>query len=466
MSRFNGELPDGWRWSTLGAEFKWGSGGTPKSTVPAYYDGGIPWAVIGDLNDGVVRATARTISDEGLRNSSAKWIDEGAILIAMYGSIGKLGIAGNALTTNQAIAFTKPETVNPRYLFWYLRSIRSELTSLGKGGTQSNISQTVIKSIPFPVAPCEVQDRIVEEIETQLARLDDAVASLQRARARLKRYRASVLKAACEGRLVPTEAELAQQEGRDYEPASVLLDRIKADRESSANGKRRKSKKAAPLDRSRMPELPGGWAWAKIAEIADVGTGATPLRSNKAFYDGGSVPWVTSGALNDDRVTEAREYVTSKALDETNLTLFPSGTLLIAMYGEGKTRGKCSELAIEAATNQAIAAVVFDEASRPLKAMVKLFLASSYEDMRRAASGGVQPNLNLSIIKNIGVPIPPLCEQERIVEEAERRLTILDQVESAVGRNLKRAETLRQSVLRSAFSGRRLQVEQVAENLA
>src|SRR5690606_21179918 len=159
------------------------------------------------------------------------------------------------------------------------RAQRNALVSLGKGGTQQNISQTVIKSFPFVLAPVPEQRRIVAEIEKQFTRLDAAVAALERARANLKRYRASVLAAACEGRLVPTEAELARQEGRDYEPASALLDRILAERRARweadelakmhARGKppkndawKSKYKEPAAPDTNGLPELPEGWEWA------------------------------------------------------------------------------------------------------------------------------------------------------------------------------------------------------------
>ncbi|MGH2810736.1 MAG: restriction endonuclease subunit S, partial [Actinomycetota bacterium] len=101
-------LHSAWGWSTLGEVAIWGSGGTPKRTVPGYFGGNIPWLIIGDLTDGPVAAAATSITEEGLQNSSAKWVEPGSILLAMYGSIGKLGIAETRLTTNQAIAFAVP----------------------------------------------------------------------------------------------------------------------------------------------------------------------------------------------------------------------------------------------------------------------------------------------------------------------------------------------------------------------
>lgn len=164
-----------------------------------------------------------------------------------------------------------------------------------------------------------------------------------------------------------------------------------------------------------MPELPAGWCWTNVDQLGDVGTGATPKRGKADYYEGGTIPWVTSGAVGDSFVREASEFVTEKAIAESNLTLYPTGTLLVAMYGEGKTRGKCSELLIEATTNQALAAI---EPYVSIKAYLKVFLLMNYEETRKAASGGVQPNLNLSLIRSIAVPLPPLTEQLRIQSSA------------------------------------------------
>ena len=163
---------------------------------------------------------------------------------------------------------------------------------------------------------------------------------------------------------------------------------------------------------------------------------------------------VTSGALNKPFVDDAEEFITPLALRDTNAKLFPKGTLLVAMYGEGKTRGKASELRIDAATNQACAALVFDSDRAILKRFVKVFLEKNYDDIRLLSSGGVQPNLNLSLVKATVVPIPPLSEQQRIAAEVERRLSVVDEVEAGVQQQLRRAERLRQAILKRAFAGK------------
>ena len=156
----------------------------------------------------------------------------------------------------------------------------------------------------------------------------------------------------------------------------------------------------------------------------------------------------TSGVANGDYVDKASEFVTQRALAETNLTLYPIGTLLIAMYGEGKTRGKCAELRIPATTNQALAAL---QVNVQVRAYVRHFLELNYEEMRKVAAGGVQPNLNLSLVRAVAIPLPPVSEQARIVAEIDRRLSLVRGVETEVDNNLKRAQSLRQATLATAF---------------
>jgi type I restriction enzyme, S subunit len=194
-------IPLGWKLMKLGELADWGSGGTPNSNNPEYYNGNIPWIIIGDLNDGNIYSSSKRISQLGLQNSSAKLVPIDNVLVAMYGSIGKLGINRIPLATNQAIAFTKRikhDTYN-KYLFYYLLSIRNFLFELGKGGTQKNISQTILKEVKIPVPPIETQFKIVSKIEELFSELDKAVESLKTAQQQLKVYRQAVLKAAFEG---------------------------------------------------------------------------------------------------------------------------------------------------------------------------------------------------------------------------------------------------------------------------
>ena len=179
------------------------------------------------------------------------------------------------------------------------------------GTTRPKLTQAALNSIPIPLPPLAEQRRIVAEIERHFTRLDASVAALRRAQANLKRYRASVLKDACEGRLVPTEAELACSEGREYEPAGVLLERILAERRArweSQEKKRGKYKEPSAPDTSALPELPDGWVWATVEQLSSRIQYGT---SNKADTDASGVPVLRMGNIQDG------------ALDFTDLKYLP-----------------------------------------------------------------------------------------------------------------------------------------------
>ncbi len=357
------------------------------------------------------------------------------------------------IASTEWIVFPEKNDVHSEFLCYYLQQevVRDFLAAnaSGVGGSLTRVKPSTLKGFPFRYPSLHQQRAIVDALETQLSRLEAGVSALKRAQANLKRYRAAVLKAACEGKLVPQEADLARTENRDYESGEQLLTNILYDRQKAHKGRGVYKEPEGPVTKSGHP-LPHGWVATCVGQICVVGTGATPKRGTPEFYEGGTIPWVTSAALNRLFVDSADELVTRAALSKTNLSIYPPGTLLVAMYGEGRTRGKCSELTISATTNQAIAALQTSQLIRPY---LKLCLLNQYEDMRRAASGGVQPNLNLSLVREIPIPLPPLAEQKRIVAEVERRLSVVDQLEATVEANLKRAARLRQSILAAAFRG-------------
>lgn len=219
----------------------------------------------------------------------------------------------------------------------------------------------------------------------------------------------TILQLAVRGLLVP-------QDPTD-EPASVLLQKIRTEKDHLiAQGKIKRDKPLPPITAEKKPfELPQGWEWVTIDTLASVGTGTTPSRDNASFFDGGAIPWVTSGETGQPFIRQTEQHVTDAALAQTSLTIYPVGTLVVAMYGQGKTRGQISELCIPATTNQACAAIVLVEPSSAHKDYVKLVFEKSYDEIRELSAGGAQPNLNVGKVKATLIPLPPLDEQNRIV---------------------------------------------------
>jgi type I restriction enzyme S subunit len=221
------DLPVGWASIELIDAGFWGSGGTPSRKNPRYYENGhIPWLVIGDLNDQPVEEFSTSITELGLIDSSAKLIPTGSLLVAMYGSIGKLGITTFPCTTNQAIAFCIPdeELVALRYLFHALANAKPELIAKGQGGAQQNISQGILKEHLIPLAPLNEQHRIVAKLDTTLAAVEACRQRLDGVAAILKRFRQAVLAAATLGELT---REWREERGIEVAPTISLREIIK-----------------------------------------------------------------------------------------------------------------------------------------------------------------------------------------------------------------------------------------------
>lgn len=261
--------------------------------------------------------------------------------------------------------------------------------------------------------------------------------------------RKAILQAAVQGKLVP--------QNKNDEPASELLKRIQAEKIALIkNGKLKKEKPLPPIAEDEIPyDLPDGWVWCRLNESAIIATGSTPLKSDATYYHG-NIPWIMSASTNEDFITSADVFVTPKAIAENHLTINPAGTLVMAMYGQGKTRGQVSELTIEAATNQACATICTIIPAG--KRYIKIYLKKMYFEIRELAEGGAQPNLNLLKIKCCLVPMPPLAEQQRIVAKVDKLMAMCDELESAEKEldalEDRFAEYLPKSILQAAVRGK------------
>ncbi len=305
-----------------------------------------------------------------------------------------------------------------------------------------------------------VDATIVSKIEQLFSDLDNGIENFKKAQAQLKRYRQSVLKNACEGNLVSTEAELARAEGRDYEPADMLLARILKERREKWNGKGKYKELAAP-DNTELPELPEGWVWSIFGLVFNVYVGATPSRKRQDYWCG-QIPWVSSGEVAFCKIYQTNETITDIGLANSSTVVHPPGTVLLGMIGEGKTRGQAAILEIDACNNQNSAAIRVSEIGLPPE-YIFYFLEGEYEHTRTMGSGNNQQALNKSRVQSMFFPLPPLAEQRRIVAEVERLLSVCDNMEATIAESLQKAEVLRQSILKKAFEGKLLNEKELEE---
>ena len=197
------KLPKGWKWARLGDVCDTTSGGTPSRGITTYYGGGIPWVKSGELTDGSVFHTSETITQAGLKNSSAKLFHAGTLLIALYGAtVGKLGILQMEAATNQAVCAIFPsELVIRDFLFFYLFNCREALLEISFGGAQPNISQNIIRDLKIPLPPLPEQKRIVAILTDRLSTIDKARAATEAQLKAVKALPAAYLRQAFDGEL-------------------------------------------------------------------------------------------------------------------------------------------------------------------------------------------------------------------------------------------------------------------------
>ncbi len=307
----------------------------------------------------------------------------------------------------------------------------------------------------FPLPPIAEQERIVAAIESYFTRLDDAVATLSRVERNLKRYRASVLKSAVEGRLVPTEAALAKQEGRDYEPASVLLERILTERRRrwTESGKKGKYEEPAPPDTTGLPALPEGWCWTTVEQIGRIESGQTPNGIVDALVAEGDIPWFRVGDMNtsgnEKFMTQCGSWLKTVDAEQMKIHVRPVGTIIFPKRGGAIATNKKRRLKYPSAYDLNTMGVVPDESVAEY-----LWLWFAQVDLATLSDGSNVPQINNSDISPLCVPVPPIAEQKRIITAVDDLVSVADAARSTVDLSHTRAVRLRQAILKWAFEGK------------
>lgn len=335
--------------------------------------------------------------------------------------------------------------------------VKSQIQLITKGVAQMKVSLGRFSTLAIPLPPLPIQHRIVAEIEKQFTRLDAGVAALRRVQANLKRYRAAVLKAACEGKLVPTEAALQETEGRrqkGFETGAQLLQRILAERRKNWTGRGPYKEPAAP-DTANLPELPDGWVWVTIDALAFVTKLAGFEYTKFVKYDpegDSAVIKAENAGLYGFKRTEFSKVKSSTVAHLTRSRVIAGDLLMVFVGSVGNVARVPDDQDYFLGPNIAMIRI---QATAANPAYIEKFLQSPFG--RELTFGFVkavtQPSLSMGTIRMIPVALPPLIEQTRIVAEVERRLSVVEELEAVVTANLQRAKRLRQSILQKAFTG-------------
>ena len=402
------EIPENWCWTSLSSVAEWGSGGTPSRKNPDYYEGNIPWIKTGELDDGYIFDSEEKITEDAVAHSSAKLFPTGSVLVAMYGAtIGKTAILGIPATTNQACACARcNDSLDNKYLFYYLRSQKYSFIAKGKGGAQPNISQDIIKSYPIPLPPLAEQKRIVEQIDNLFAKLDEA-----------------------------REKSISVLESFDTNRSAILYAAFSGELSKTWREKNKVAKET--------------WKEMTVGDIGDVVTGSTPSTKNSEYY-GGDIPFIKPTELNQGKnVCTAADYLTELGRDVSRPVR--KGSTCVCCIGA--TISKCGMLQVDAVTNQQINTIVPHDFM--LDEYVYYYCSSDLfkNILIENASATTLPIINKSRMSQLPVRVPDIEEQKYIVEKLNDLLQKQDEAKRLAGGVVEKIDLIKKSILAKAFRG-------------
>lgn len=430
------EIPSGWEWCRMRSIGDWGAGATPAKGNSSYYGGDILWLRTGELNNGIVFDTDIKITEKALKECSLRLNKIGDVLIAMYGAtIGKVAIAGSEMTTNQACCACTPIGIFNYFLFYFLMGSQSDFIKKGEGGAQPNISREKLIAHLMPIPPISEQFRIVERIKELLLlaeKYSDSQISLNKLNVELLgRLKKSILQEAIQGKLVP-------QDPND-EPASVLLQRIKEEKQRLV--KEGKLKKKDIVDSiiykgddnkyyeqigknliditDEIPfEIPNNWVWTRLSNVANIYTGNSISETEKKakytnvvgrYYIGTKDVGFDNKIFYNNGIAIPRKY-------EQEFRIAPKHSILMCIEG-GSAGRKIAILNQDVCFGNKLCCF---SPFAGIERYIYYYLQSpSFIDMFNGNKTGIIGGVSIAKVKRILIPLPPQPELERIVAKID-----------------------------------------------
>ena len=366
-----------WKEKTIGElSIRVSSGLTPLKSNKEFWENPIiPWLKTDQLGEKYIFDTNTKISKEALEQTSLRIYPENTISIAMYGegkTRGNLSIIKAPMTTNQACCNIELDSklADVEYVYYYLKTQYDALRKLSSG-VRKNLNSNDIKNYKIYIPESVRFQRSIVKILTSL---DNKISVNNQINQELE----AMAKTLYDYWFV--QFDFPDQNGKPYK---------------SSGGK-------MVYHPELKREIPEGWGVEKIENIAQTGSGGTPKSTNVSYYSNGEIPWINSGELEQTVITSTSNFITEEGLNNSSAKLFPSGTILVAMYGA--TAGKVSFLTFEASTNQAICAITLTDIR--MRYYLKNVIEDLYQYLVKLSTGSARDNLSQDMIKNIKVVIP------------------------------------------------------------
>ena len=396
-------MKDGWKMKKLGEVclFENGDRGENYPSKSVQTTSGVPFINAGHLTDfGIDYQTLNFIPRERFDLLGNGKIRKNDILFCLRGSLGKFACVGKlsegAIASSLVIVRPCKSVLKSYVLAYFQSDLCAEMISKFKNGAaQPNLSAGNLKEFKIPLPALPEQQRIV-------AILDEAFEGIATAKANAD---------------------------KNLKNARQLF-------ESHLN--------------SVFSQRGEGWVEKRLGQVCQTGAGGTPLKSKKAYYEGGTIPWLLSGEVSQGQIHKAKHFISQQGLENSSAKIFPKNTVLVAMYGA--TAGQVGILKFEASTNQAVCGILPND--RFVPEYLFYFFLSQKDSLVAQAAGNAQPNISQLKIKNTAVPILSLSEQQEIVERFDFLRNQTQRLESIYQKKIEALDALKKSILQKAFSGK------------
>ena len=389
-----GQVPEHWDVPRLKNAFRRIVGGsTPSSAEASFWEGDVVWITPADVSKAErLRTSLRRITLEGLKSCSSELVPPGSIVVTSRAPVGNVAIADVELCTNQGCKalVVSDHNLIPSFGFAVLRSLKNELQSLASGTTFSEISTSRLAAVSMPLPPLPEQAAIVRFLDHADRRIRRYIRAKQKLIKLLEEQKQAIIHRAVTRGLDP----------------NVLL---------------------KPSGVEWLGEVPEHWGIWQIGHFAHVGNGSTPSRSNPGYWIRGHYPWLNSSSVHRTPINIADQFVTHLALQQCHLPHVPSGSVLVAITGQGKTRGTAAVLQVEATINQHIAFITPRKGTASAE-FLQLFLTGAYTELRRISedSGSTKGALTCTDIKRFRIVLPPPNEQVELVSKLRQETRRID----------------------------------------
>lgn len=448
--------PDNWAVTELQELGEWKTGSTPRRSTDEYWGGDILWVSPKDMKTDRIDDTQDRMTEKALEETNSKLIPPGSIVVVTRSGILEhsfpVAVTEKPVTINQDLkAFIPGGRLDERYAYYFLRANELDIlkTCTKDGTTVASINSDSLYAYEIPIPPLAHQERIVAKIEELFSKLDSGVSELEDAEQRLGTYRQALLHKA-------TTGELTAAWRNDAPESTSTLDTIQGLREQLVDEKGT-AKLKDPDRAEERDDLPSGWESATVEQISYSTRYGTSEKCNYDF-DGVPVlriPNIQNGAINLDDLKFARSDADLSNIDP----LEPGDFLMVRTNGSSDLIGRAALVREEFDETMYFASYLIRFRITPVDPLPRWvnFVWNSWpireKILEESATSAGQYNLSQSKVLQFVLPLPPLEEQELILERVGRKMSVIDQLEQDLETELTRSKRLRQSILKHAFEG-------------